>query len=91
LERTDADDAPAKKPTSGRSGNACARAVSGHVMAEPAITLKKSRRRIAFPKALDHDNCIDDYSRDLRPAKRASIVILQTATLSPGCPLWWRG
>jgi hypothetical protein len=29
----------------------------------------KSRRRIAFLKAWDHANCIDDYSRDLRLAK----------------------
>jgi hypothetical protein len=29
----------------------------------------KSRRRIAFLKAQDHANCIDYYSRDLRPAK----------------------
>jgi tripartite-type tricarboxylate transporter receptor subunit TctC len=29
----------------------------------------KSRRRIAFLKAWDHANSIDDYSRDLRPTK----------------------
>src|SRR6516164_9398634 len=29
----------------------CARAASGHAMAEPVTTLMKSRRRIAFPKA----------------------------------------
>ena len=29
----------------------CARAVSGHTAADPAITVMKSRRRIAFPKA----------------------------------------
>ena len=29
----------------------CERAANGHVMAEPAITVMKSRRRIAFPKA----------------------------------------
>jgi hypothetical protein len=29
----------------------CARAASGHEMADPAITLIKSRRRIAFTKA----------------------------------------
>src|SRR5262249_24924273 len=34
----------------------CARAASGQVAAEPTITLRKSRRRIAFPKAQDHAN-----------------------------------
>src|SRR5262249_50784164 len=34
----------------------CARAASGQVAAEPTITLMKSRRRIAFPKAWDHAN-----------------------------------
>jgi hypothetical protein len=29
----------------------CARALSGHTAADPLIILKKSRRRIAFPKA----------------------------------------
>jgi hypothetical protein len=37
----------------------------------------KSRRRIAFLKAWDHANCIDDYSRDLRPAEWAPTVILR--------------
>ena len=32
----------------------CARAASGHTAADPAITLMKSRRRIAFPEAQDH-------------------------------------
>jgi hypothetical protein len=38
------------KPTTGSAG-CCARAASGHVAADPAITLMKSRRRIAFTKA----------------------------------------
>jgi hypothetical protein len=33
----------------------------------------KSRRRIAFPKAQDHAIRIDDYSRDLGPAKWGSL------------------
>jgi hypothetical protein len=39
-----------KTPTIGNADRG-ARAASGHVMAEPATTLMKSRRRIAFPKA----------------------------------------
>jgi len=34
--------------------------------------LMKSRRRIACPEAQDQASCIDDYSRDLRPAKWGS-------------------
>jgi len=32
-------------------GDTCASAASGHAVADPAIILMKSRRRIAFPKA----------------------------------------
>src|SRR5262249_30474489 len=41
---------PCKTPTTGVD-DFCACAVSGHAAADPAITLMKSRRRIAFPKA----------------------------------------
>jgi len=34
-----------------RFGACCALAASGHEVADPAITLMKSRRRIAFTKA----------------------------------------
>jgi len=34
----------------------CARAASGHAVAVPAITLMKSRRRIAVPRAKDRAN-----------------------------------
>jgi len=44
-----------------------ARAPSGQASADPAITLMKSRRRIAFTKA-----GTTPYSRVLRPAKWAS-------------------
>ena len=37
-------------PTTGKP-RCCARAASGHTTADPAITLMKSRRRIAAPKA----------------------------------------
>jgi uncharacterized protein YchJ len=40
------------KPITGMVG-CCARAPSGHVAAEPATALMKSRRRIAFPEAKD--------------------------------------
>jgi len=43
----------------------------------------KSRRRIAFLKAWDHANCIDDYSRDLPLAKWGSGVSLQSSNLKP--------
>src|SRR6516162_3687140 len=52
-------------------------AVNGHATADPEIPVMKSRRRIAFLKAWDHANCIDDYSRDLRPAEWAPTVILR--------------
>jgi uncharacterized protein YchJ len=38
----------------------CARAASGQAMADPAIPLMRSRRRIAFSKALD---CADYHSQ----------------------------
>jgi len=41
----------------------------------------KLRRRIAFLKAYGHDNCIDDYSRDLRLTKRGSGVSVQGSNL----------
>jgi hypothetical protein len=48
----------------------CARAASGQTVADPAITLMKSRRRIAFSKAQDRaDLRCCDYTRDLRRAK----------------------
>jgi hypothetical protein len=43
----------------------------------------KSRRRIAFPKAQNAANCIDDYSKDLRPAKWGSEVSLHGSNLGP--------
>jgi len=43
----------------------------------------KSRRRIAFLKASDHANCIDDYSRDLRLAKWVSEVSLHGSNFEP--------
>jgi hypothetical protein len=43
----------------------------------------KSRRRIAFLKAWDHANRIDDYSRDLPLAKWGSGVSLQSSNLTP--------
>jgi hypothetical protein len=49
-----------------------ARATRVHATDEPAITLMKSRRRIAFPKASDHANSVTNYSRVLRPAKWGS-------------------
>jgi hypothetical protein len=38
----------------------CARAASGHAVADAAITLMKSRRRIAFPKAQDCADRVGD-------------------------------
>jgi len=43
----------------------------------------KSRRRIACPKAQDHANRIDNYSRDLRQAKWGSGVSLQGSNPEP--------
>jgi len=38
---------------------------------------------MAFPKALDHANDIDDYSRDLRPAKWGSGITLHGSNPEP--------
>jgi len=54
----------------------CARAASGQTVADPAIILMKSRRRIAFTKAGTTPNRTD-YSRDLRPAEWGPNVILR--------------
>src|SRR5262249_20754188 len=45
--------------------------MSGHVMAEPATTLMKSRRRIAAPRVRS-TLTLADYIRDLRQAKWGS-------------------
>src|SRR5215472_570209 len=55
----------------------CAREARGQTIAEPAIPLMKSRRRIAFPTA---GSCADfgcDYSRVLRPVEWGPTVILR--------------
>jgi hypothetical protein len=44
-----------RNPITGIAGG-CACAASGHAAADPAITLMKSRRRIAFPKAKNRFN-----------------------------------
>jgi hypothetical protein len=43
----------------------------------------KSRRRIAFLKAWDHANCIDDYSKELRLAKWGAGVSLHGSNPVP--------
>jgi len=53
----------------------CARVVSGHAAADPAIPLMRSRRRIACPEAHDYAKT-PDYIRDLSPAKWGSEVCL---------------
>src|ERR1700751_2917997 len=58
----------------------CARAATGHAVAEPTIPLMKSRRRIASPEGsgvrrLLLTGC--DYSRDLRSAEWGPIVIVR--------------
>src|SRR5262249_48765861 len=46
----------------------CARTANGQILAEPATTLMKSRRRMA-PQGLRSTPIPADYSRDLQPAK----------------------
>jgi hypothetical protein len=70
-----------------RSG-CCARVVSGHTATDPAITLMKSRRRIAFLKAWDHANRIINYSRDLGLAKWGSGVSLRGSNHEPLMSAW---
>src|SRR5215469_9952125 len=56
-----------RAPTTGSAGP-CARAASGHAVAELTIPLMKSRRRIALPKA-GTTPLGRDYSKDFRPAE----------------------
>jgi hypothetical protein len=60
----------------------CARAASGHPAADTAITLMKSRRRIAFPEAKDYANS-PDYIRDLPLAKWGSEGWLHSSNFEP--------
>ena len=55
------------------------RAMNGKAVAQPAIPLMKLRRRIAgpLPRYADDGFQRRDYSRDLRPAKWGSTVILR--------------
>src|SRR5262249_20832829 len=70
-------------PTRRTAPTCCACAASGHATADPAIPLMKSRRRIASLMARDHASCIDDYSRDLRPAKRGLTINLRCKNPEP--------
>jgi len=75
--------APVSTPIRRIRSLCCANAVSGQIVADPAITLMKSRRRIARPEAQDHANCVDDYSRDLQLAKWGSEVSLHGSNAEP--------
>jgi len=78
------DSAPGyKKPIWKIFAYCCARAASGHAVAEPAITLMKSRRRIAFPKAEDYADDHGNYSRVWRCAEWGSVVNLQCKNSEP--------
>jgi hypothetical protein len=63
------------KPITGMVG-CCARAASDRMATNPAVTLMKSRRRIAFTKA-GLRQIARDYSRDLRSAEWGPIIILR--------------
>ena len=70
-----------------RAARPCARAASGQAAAEPAITLMKSRRRIAFPKA--GTTLIEThYSRDLRSTEWDLGPVCIAATAKRECLLW---
>src|SRR5215469_10951899 len=75
-----------RNPTTGTAG-CCTRAESGDATADPAITLMKSRRRIAFLEAWDHASYaitagIYDRRNGLQPPFCVA-TILRTE-----CPLW---
>jgi hypothetical protein len=72
-----------KNPIVGSFADCCARAANGQMLAEPATTLMKSRRRITAPKAQEHADILADYIRDLRPAKWGSTVILRRGEGQP--------
>jgi hypothetical protein len=59
------------------------RAMSGKAVAEPAIPLMKSRRRIAgfLPRYADDGFQRPDYSRDLRSAEWGSMINLRCKSL----------
>ena len=66
--------------------------MSGKAVAEPAIPLMKSRRRIAgsLPRYADDGFQRRDYSRDLRSAEWGSMINLRCKSLRHRCPLWVR-
>src|SRR5215469_14587901 len=66
-----------------RTRSLCARTTSGHVIAETAVALTKSRRRIASPLDLGSRRLRSDYSRDLRPAEWGSGVSLHGSKPKP--------
>jgi hypothetical protein len=61
------------------------RAMSGKAVAEPAIPLMKSRRRIAGspPRYADDGFQRPDYSRDLRSAEWGSTINLRCKNAEP--------
>jgi len=66
--------------------------MSGKAVAQPAIPLMKSRRRIAgsLPRYADDGFQRRDYSRDLRSAEWGSMINLRCKSLRHRCPLWVR-
>jgi hypothetical protein len=62
---------------------------SGQVAAaEPAITLMKSRRRIAFPKAQDHAKYVSITAGICFQRNGIQGSVCASAILSRSCPLW---
>src|SRR6516162_5261873 len=78
---------PISTPISRIRSPCCACAASGQKEAEPATTLMKSRRRIAFLEAWDHAGCVITAGiYDWRNGLQGSVCT--AAIPSRRCPLW---
>jgi len=77
-----------KNPMVGSLPACCARAASGHEVADTAITLMKSRRRIALPEAQDYADCriITAGICDRRNGVQLSFCMATIPRTQ--CPLW---
>ena len=66
----------------------CARETSGHAAADPATTLIKSRRRIAFPEAQDHAKTLQITAGICDRRNGVQRSFCGATDFSPACPLW---
>ena len=77
-----------KNPIVGSFADCCARVASGHVAAEPATTLMKSRRRIAIPSLRTTPTPSTITAGICDWWNRVQESVCAVAILSRSCPLW---